>query len=183
MIVLPSSEILIEHLKNAFATVEKRHTSSIELTERDWFPELAGEIAARIASLNIECYARGSRRAAGATNCVGSEWLFDFCGLIIDPDVPTEDRFVAQAAVVGEIEWALGGTDQDFEKLMVVDSLVLFFVFQCSADKYRAYLNRFRKAAERRRGYCRQRGITRLPAFLLSCWTYPDGKFEHEVLV
>jgi hypothetical protein len=58
--------------------------------------------------------------------------LFDFCALVEDEDVPADDRFMAQAAVVGEVEWNRdrGEVDKDFEKLLIADSLVLFMTFQ-----------------------------------------------------
>jgi hypothetical protein len=133
MIALPDSKILIQHIQDGLNTVSKRHSIS-ELTTGDWFPEIAREIASRVSGPNIDCYARGKRRGDPAVGCKGSEWLFDFCAVINDPELKEEDRFMAQAAIVGEVEWAKGGLDQDFEKLLIVDSLVCFFVWQGSTE-------------------------------------------------
>jgi hypothetical protein len=97
MIVLPDEDQLIHHVRASLEAVAERDS---EMRDRDWFPSIARELATRLQSLRLKCYARGSPEP-----CVGGEWLFDFCALIEDEDVPAADRFTAQAAVVGEVEW------------------------------------------------------------------------------
>jgi hypothetical protein len=87
---------------------------------------------------------------------------------------------MAQAAIVGEIEWGANGIDQDFEKLLIVDSLVCFMVFQqWSKEDAVAALTRLSRAVALRQGYARQRGMVRPPAFVLSCLVVEDHRFIH----
>jgi hypothetical protein len=49
--------------------------------------------------------------------------LFDFCALAYDPD---DDRFMARADIVGEVEWGNDDcVDGDFEKLLIAEASVL----------------------------------------------------------
>jgi hypothetical protein len=61
---------------------------------------------------------------------IGGEFLWDFCALIEDEAVPPDDRFSAQAAIVGEVEWATHEIEKDFEKLLPADSFICFMTFQ-----------------------------------------------------
>lgn len=94
---------------------------------------------------------------------------------------------MAQAAIVGEVEWNWKGgeVDKDFEKLLIADSLVLFMTFQSpSVENGKMELERLEAAARRRQQYARMRGLNRPPIFLLSCWCWtPTGaQFEHRIV-
>lgn len=179
MITLPDVDVLKRHVRDALDAVANRHTYE-RLSDAEWFPEIASEMASRVKSLNLKCYARGGRRSEPARGCVGSEWLFDFCALLDDEDVPPDDRFMAQAAIIGEVEWSENGIEEDFEKLQIVDSLVCFMAFQKrSSDGAVAAITRLRHAVERRQAYARERGITRPTEFVLSCWVIPENRFVH----
>jgi hypothetical protein len=72
-----------------------------------------------------------------------------------------------------------GMVDEDFEKLLIVDSPVCFMVFQeWSAEDANNALDRLKEAAERRQRYARQRGLNPPPMFLLSCYVI-DDRFLH----
>jgi hypothetical protein len=181
MISLPNLNDLVACVVDAHKSIEARHHRS-PIVNADWFPELAAEIAGRANGLHLKCYARGKRRGDAASGCVGSEWLFDFCALAEDQDVGIDDRFVAQAAIVGEIEWG-PDVDQDFEKLQIVDSLVCFMTFQeWSEDGANKQLERLMRAAQRRQEYAAARGATRPPVFVLFCCVLPEHRFRHRVV-
>jgi hypothetical protein len=163
MIVLPDEDQLIDHVRASLDAVAERDS---EMRDRDWFPSIARELATRVHSLGLTCYARGKPEP-----CAGAEWLFDFCALIEDQDVLADDRFMAQAAIVGEVEWNWdrGEVDKDFEKLLIADSLVLFMTFQNpTVEAGKKELDRLEAAARRRQQYARLRGLSRPPVFLLS---------------
>jgi hypothetical protein len=182
MIVLPRDSLLVEHIRSALDAVADKNRQA-GIANKDWFVEIASEIAKRVTYLGLKCYARGYGRGSPAPGCAGSEWLFDFCAVIDDEDVPAQNRFMAQAAIVGEVEWSVGGVDQDFEKLQIADSLVCFMVFQdYSKDLSERALERLTEAAERRRAYAQQRGLNRPPVFCLSCYVEPDKYFLHKVV-
>jgi hypothetical protein len=179
MIVLPDEDQLIDHVRASLDAVAERDS---EMRDRDWFPSIARELASRVRSLGLKCYARGTPEP-----CVGAEWLFDFCAFVEDNDVPADDRFMAQAAIVGEVEWNWdrGEVDKDFEKLLIADSLVLFMTFQNpTVETGKKELDRLEAAARRRQQYARLRGLSRPPVFLLSCWcwTHPGAYFEHRIV-
>jgi hypothetical protein len=94
--------------------------------------------------------------------------------------LPEAERFIAQAVAIGEVEWNPKGIDEDFEKLMVADAMVLFMVFEKgSCSEADAELDHLEGAVRRRHEYFRVRGIMQPPIFLLSCWMYPKGRFVH----
>lgn len=68
---------------------------------RDWFPRIVSELA---TTLGLPCYATGK-----PPGCEGREFLCDFSAFIDDNDgtKDDDDRFWAQAAIVGEIEWSV----------------------------------------------------------------------------
>jgi hypothetical protein len=179
MIVLPQEDHLIDHVRTSLEAVAERDS---ELGHQDCFPAVASELATRVHSLGLKCYARTTPKP-----CVGGEWLFDFCALVEDDDVPSDDRFMAQAAIVGEVEWSLdrGKVDADFEKLLIADSLVLFMTFQNpTVEGGKKELDRLEAAARRRQQYARLRGLSRPPVFLLSCWCWThSGKYFEHIIV
>jgi hypothetical protein len=91
---------------------------------------------------------------------------------------------VAQALIIGEIEFSdIKGLDTDFEKLLIADSLVCFFVFPSwSNDDANLKLDEFQKLSERRQRYAKNRGMSRPPIFVISCYFYPEKKFIHRVV-
>jgi hypothetical protein len=177
MIVLPQADRLIDHVRASLEAVAARDS---ELGAGDWFRAIASELATRVHSLGLKCYARGTPEP-----CVGAEWLFDFCAFVEDNDVPADDRFMAQAVIVGEVEWEPSEVDKDFEKLLIADSLVLFMTFQNrTVEAGKKELDRLEAAARRRQQYARLRGLSRPPVFLPSCWcwTHPGAYFEHRIV-
>jgi hypothetical protein len=175
---LPDEHALARHVVEALDTVAAGHD---QLGNADWFPAIAAELASRCVPLGLSCYATDGRRSAPADGCAGREWLFDFCALVSDEAVAPVDRFMAQAAIVGEVEWG-SVFDDDFEKLMIADSLVCFMTIQqWSGASAIIQLSRLSDAAKRRQGYVRQRG-GRPPVFVVSCYVIPEHRFEHRVL-
>mgnify|MGYP001290746505 CR=1 FL=1 len=146
-----------------------------KLSEPDWFPRIASTIATNVSSIGLKCYARGK-----PPPCDGEEFLWDSSAFIYDDDktVPKEELFIAQAAIVGEVERDENGIDYDFDKLLCVDSLVCFMIIQ--KKQRRGALDRLERAVRKRQGYARLRGVNRPPAFLLSCWTWDEQpRFVH----
>jgi hypothetical protein len=105
---------LVRHIRESLNAVGKEEQ---KLSEPDWFPRIASTIATNVSSIGLKCYAKGSYHHVTAR---------DFSAFIDDDDktVPKEELFIAQAAMVGEVEWDENGIDYDFEKLLCVDSLV-----------------------------------------------------------
>ena len=96
-----------------------------------------------------------------------------FLALSRDAALPKEDWLPMQAVVAGEVEIASDDWDEivyDFEKVLIVNSLIFFMVImQYSSEDADNTLGRLEKAAKRRQDYARMRGNTP-PAYLLSCW-------------
>jgi hypothetical protein len=109
--------------------------------------------------------------------------MFDYCAFFFE-EPPTVPRFVAQALIIGEMEFAdPNGFDYDFEKLMVADSLVCFFAFYgWVKDRVTQQLDRFQEIAERRQRYAERRGMTAPPVFVLSCYFHPDKLFVNRIV-
>jgi hypothetical protein len=105
---------------------------------------IASELATRLQPLGLKCFA--GRTPAG---CAGPEWLVDFCALAYDPD---DDRFMARADIVGEVEWGDNShVDEDFEKLFIADAPVLFMTFNNpSAEEGSKVLDRLEAVARKR---------------------------------
>ena len=176
MIPLPTVKTLVRQIGEALDDVAERD-KAVHIAPANWFTEIASTIAKNVGGPNIECCARG-----GPPPCLHREWLFDFCVLLYEEQPPTY-RFTVQAAVVGEIEWNPRGIDDDFEKLLIVDSLVCFFVFRrWSEVEATKELDRLQSFAERRRQYAQLRGMTQPPVFLLSCHLEPDRRFIHRTV-
>src|SRR5262249_41341000 len=181
MITLPQEEVLVRCVRSALDAVAERH-GSIPISNADWFPEIATEIASRVGPLGLNCYARGRSRGIPAKLCAGNEWLFDFVAIVEDQDVSAEDRFMAQAALVGEVEWGAGRADEDFDKLLIVDSLVCSMVLQEWSEAHaNIAVARLGHAAERRQAYARLRGMSRPPTFILSGYIIPENRFVQSV--
>lgn len=138
---------------------------------------VASEIAQRFSQISefgcISCYGGASGRAE---RCNGPEWLFDFSALLYRHDKPHgTDRFVLQPLIVGEIERDTneGATDHDFEKLLVADSILCFFVFRAkSAQVAERRLSKYENAIRERKEYAKVRGC-QPPVFLLACYVAP----------
>jgi hypothetical protein len=175
MIILPNETDLVRHIRESLNAVGKEER---KLSEPDWFPRIASTIATNVSSIGLKCYARGK-----PPPCDGEEFLWDFSAFIYDDDktVAKEELFIAQAAIVGEVEWDENGIDYDFEKLLCVDSLVCFMTIQKRTFKEATKaLDRLERAVRKRQGYARLRGVNRPPAFLLSCWTWDQQpRFVH----
>jgi hypothetical protein len=120
---LPSADELTRDIRDALDEVEKL---SDPQQEGGWTNVIAGAISDRVCRKSgVECMWGRDRSKPSEKR----EWLFDYCALFFEepPDVP---RFVAQALIIGEMEFSdLKGFDTDFEKLLIVDSLVCFFSF------------------------------------------------------
>lgn len=175
MITLPNPEFLADRIQDALDEIDVQHRAS-PFTNPRWFPAIVSAINTRVQQPGLQFYARGT-----PTLCSGSEWLFDYCALLFDLEVPDDQRFPAQAAVIGEIEWdaARSKIDDDFEKLLVADALVLFMIIQqYSMDEAEAELTRLEHAVRRRLEIFRLRKC-QPPIFLLSCWVVPTGPFIH----
>lgn len=176
MIILPREDDLLNHVR---ASLDDVGNAELELSTPDWFGEIASKVATKVSPIGLKCYARGQ-----PPPCAGGEFLWDFSAFIYDEEVPEGDRFEAQAAIVGEVEWSGGGIDHDFAKLLCADALVCFMTFQKrTVGEAKQKLDWLETAVRRRQGYARLRGLTRPPAFLLSCWLLKENRFEHATVL
>jgi hypothetical protein len=147
----------------------------------NWTNQICEGIKGRVAAPGVEC-AFGRDRKKDQDQ---REWLFDFCALFFEETSRAVPRFMAQALIIGEVEGNTDVLDDDFEKLLVVDSLVCFFVFPCwTDDDATEKLDKFQKLAERRQRYARGRGMNRPPIFVLSCYrdNLTPKKFIHSIV-
>jgi hypothetical protein len=173
MISLPNESDLLDHVRTALETAGEKDAS---LSEKEWFVCIASNLAKRLKSIGMDCCAKGNHEP-----CVGGEYLWDFTAFIYDTEMRKSERFIAQLAVVGEVEWDEHDVDHDFEKLLCADALVCFMTFQMpTLEEATKKLDWLQKACERRQDWLGQRGLSRPPAFLLSCWTWkPEHRFVH----
>jgi len=110
------------------------------------------------------------------------EWLFDFCATINEkaagPGTSDDEYYLKQTLVVGEVE-AGGGLGTDFNKLLIVDSLVCFFAFPDWLGEHlpRNDLDFFEELARKRVHRAAGRGLN--TAFVVSSYRGRSGKFEH----
>jgi len=172
MIILPNAETLLAQVRDALDEVATREWDKIT------FGAVASAIAKRVSGPTVKCCAKG--RPEG---CRQGEWLYDFCALLYE-ESPDQCRFVTQALVIGEVEWVLAGADDDFEKLLIADALVCFFLFGARSPSLGAEkLDLFEKLARRRHELLRQRrGIAQPPIFLVSCYS-DTNQISHRVVV
>jgi hypothetical protein len=165
-LLLPTEQDLLHRLREALTACSKLGWKKIT------HDAIASEIAGRLKdNSNISCY--GGRPRSLPEECAGSEWLFDFSALLYKEYAGV--RFVAQAAIIGETEWnpTDAQTDCDFEKLLIVDSIVCFFICGVNSDdEANRKLDRYAGIVESRKEYARVRG-TRPPKFLLACYVEP----------
>lgn len=174
---LPSADELVRDIRVALDEVEKL---SDPQQEGGWTNVIADAISRRVGTRRgVECMWGRDRSKPFEKR----EWLFDYCALFFEepPDVP---RFVAQAVIIGEMEFSdLNGFDDDFEKLLVADSLVCFFSFPgWIEDKVTKQLDKFQEIAERHQRYAQRRGMTVPPVFVLSCYFHPSKAFIHRIV-
>ena len=157
---LPTEQELMHQVHEALDEVSRLKWTDIT------HDAIASALAKRLTqNPNIFCYAGGRRTIP--RSCNGCEFLFDFCALLYEnPD----SMFWVQALVVGETEWDRRATDDDFEKLLIVDSIVCFFVFEEDSDeKGNEKLKKYEQVASVRREYAKVRGANP-PRFLLACY-------------
>jgi hypothetical protein len=182
MLLLPETKALVQSVRDALDVVTAKHLST-PISNPAWFPTIARKIAERLKlqQPGLECYYTKGLPPV----CDGGEWnRLDFLALSRDALLAPEDRLPMQAVVVGEVEISSIQWDAiiyDFEKVLIVDSLMFFMVImQYSPEDADENLNRLERAARCRQDYARMRGNTP-PAFLLSCWVndaHPPH-FEH----
>jgi hypothetical protein len=170
---------LIHHVQEALDEVAGLDEAT-RLRHGNWTSSISEAIKRRILGPGMEC-AFGRDRTKREDE---REWLFDFCALLFEEESRNGVRFVAQAAIIGEIEFSdPKGLDKDFEKLLIVDSLACFFAFpKWSETEARAELDRFEHVVERRQRYAKLRGASRPPVFLLSCYLAPSRRFMHRIV-
>jgi len=171
-----TTERLLRHVREALTEASKLAWN--ELTSEG--DVIASAIAKRLKdNPNIFCYS--GKPASIPEGCTGSEWLFHFCALAYKE--PAGVRFLVQGAIVGEIEWCFedAKTDEGFEKLLIVDSIVCFFVCGVrSREQANEKLARYEKVVKIRQKYAALRGI-RPPSFLLACYVRPDDHISGHV--
>jgi hypothetical protein len=160
---LPTPKTLVRDIGEALEIVARMPWNEIT------HDEIASQIARRFEeNPKIKCY--GGRRAP--KGCAGSEWLFDFCALLYAEPL----GFVAQAVIIGETEWKGSDkeTDWDFEKLLIVDSIVCFFVCGVKTqEEATKKLQRYEEVVRVRNEYAMKRGGCS-PSFLLACYVEPQ---------
>jgi len=156
-----------------------------EASERSWNALTHNAISSSITKQlktnpNMFCYYGKPSDKDDCDGRAGSEWgrMFDFCALFYRE--PAGRRFLMQAAIVGETERnsADEKTDEDFEKLLIADSIVCFFVCRAkSREEAVRKLDTYQSVIKDRETYARLRG-TRLPRFLLACYIKPQIRTE-----
>lgn len=163
---MTKTQEIICNLRKILDDVAKKNRSQVIAT-RDWKREIATRVASAMTAPGLSSWATGSPEGCGP------EWLFDFC--TVWSARPDTDDFISdyRAIIVGEIEWheRSDSLNDDFSKLLVVDSQVCFFTFQQNrAEDAEAQLVRLKRAAVARRAALLRRGLTDPPVFLLSCF-------------
>lgn len=140
--------------------------------------KLAEILEERLAHIDkgIECL-HGSGRAPDR-----NEFMVDFLAGLWEPPDRNSQRFLMQPLIVGEIEWH-NSLDKDFDKLLLANSLVCFFVFP-ETVKERLYPNRdwltfFQEKAQCRRKYALKRGINPPPAFVIARYSNDTATFTY----
>lgn len=150
------------------------------LEEGGWTMATADRLRRRLGD-QVECLYGSARSYPGQGH--DREWLFDFCALDFDGKPRNQKRFMAQALIVGEMEFSSGDLDDDFEKILLADSVVCFFAFPgWVKERWQAVLSEYEAAAARRREMAMKRGNARPPVFVISCWVEPDERFEHRTV-
>lgn len=180
MSTLPDADAVADEITKVLDAIDTRQKKDPFPDTGAWFQAISGDLAVKLQPFGSRCYARNQ-----PLPCVGGEWLFDFCALLYDEELPPQERFLTQAIAIGEVEWGTRSSqiDDDFEKLLVADALVLFMIFeQWSRADAEVELDRLEKVAMRRQEFVRLRGINQPPIFLLSCWIIPKGPFIHRKL-
>jgi hypothetical protein len=174
MLSLPDQRILVRIVSDALEDVRPTLCNK----SAGWADVIGDAIKRRLENLDtrIEC-----SYGHGHPNSDENEQLFDFSALLYDPPDRKVERYLTQALIIGEIEcW--NGLDKDFDKLLVVDSLVCFFAFPDSIVDPRhpeGELDFFYKVAESRRQRAAQRAMMPPPAFILARYSNSLGTFTY----
>ncbi|MGJ0394347.1 MAG: hypothetical protein ACR650_16640 [Methylocystis sp.] len=174
---LPSVDGLPRDMREALNEVE---LLSDPQREGGWTNVIADAISRRVRKRRgVECMWSRDRSKPQEER----EWLFDYCALFFE-EAPDVRRFVSQALIIGEMEFSdLNGFDDDFEKLLVADSLIRFFCFPgWLEDKITEQLDTFQEAAERYQRYAKRRGMTTPPIFVLACYFHPGRRFIRRIV-
>ncbi len=184
MLNLPTYQQLIRAVEAALDTVAE--ANSVAISSTDWTPSIMRQLNTHVIGLadreNILMGQHGQYLPSG--RLCGGEWLrFDYCALVYDPKICRSDQFMAQAALVGELEqlWRGDNIEKDFEKLLIVDSIVCFFVFRPPKAQAEKITNKLMDAGSRRRRYSIERGNSQPPVFLFSYYCDESKKFTHRV--
>ena len=142
-----------------------------------WIDLIGSAIKRRVISFDprIECaYGKGRERSSDER-----EWLFDFLAGLWEPSDRTQERYLMQTIIVGEIE-CHSSLDKDFDKLLIADPLVAFFVFPDSIKpKHEDDLEFFHEVAKKRVDRAARRGVTPLPAFITARRSANEGVFTY----
>jgi hypothetical protein len=179
MLYLPDVNEAVQQIRAAFDAVAEQHQQQ-NIRNPDWFGQIVRRIALWAKAKGMESCARGTPEGCGAT-----EFLFDYCARIYDPEVPSDERFFAQTVIVGEIEWSQNEEqiNKDFDKLLVSDALICFMGLQQSTvEKAEEMLEYLGRAARRRQSYALQRGVRPPPTFVFSCFVSASEKFVHKTI-
>lgn len=174
---LPSQETLVTSVRES---LDKVASNPAQLTlNAGWSDAIGNALKERLAGPGIELNYGRDRRIREDQR----EWLFDVCvGLFAERDTEVE-RYLTQALIVGEVEWQRG-LDRDFEKLMIVDSLVCFFAFpEWVADKEKRPPDYWCNVARQRVEFItKKRGTNPPPVFVISSYSKTRPGFAHRVV-
>jgi hypothetical protein len=176
LLPLPDQSTLVRVVREALDDVA--NTAKLKTGYSGWASDIGDAIKRRLADLRysgIECAYGGPERGED------SELLFDFCALLYErADPKKEERYPMRTLIVGEIE-CHDGLRKDFEKLLVADPLVYFFVLP---EKLRLRENMnaldfFQSVSERRLQYTARSGMTPPTAFIIASHSAINGEFEY----
>lgn len=169
MITVPYQRTLVQLVRDTLNTVAPT------LGGGGWERTIGDAIEQRLKALDptIHCYCgRKSERPPHK-----NELLFDFIsGVPIQ--YGSHETFLMQPLVVGESE-AAKNLAVDFEKLLLVDALVYYFVFNDWVREHGDDLRFFREICNDRRRLTGLRGAKPSPAFILARYAAGTRTFEY----
>jgi hypothetical protein len=125
----------------------------------------------------IECFYQGDNKEDGG------EFLFDFCALSYALESQNTDCYTQQALIAGEVE-EHRGLGRDFEKLLLSDALVCFFLFDESIKEHTQIpdIDFYENLARKRRREVSDRGTTPPTAFIVACYSSGSSKLTERVI-
>lgn len=167
-----------DQLKLAGLVYDALDTVAPRLGDGGWEMTIGDAISERLHDTYPEVECLYGRRVADNRGQYAQESLFDFMAGLWEPNDRKRERYLKQALIVGECEAGINLGD-DFDKLLVADSLVCFFAFQDWVNEHaEGDLDFFHRIAESRRQWVAQRGM-HPPTFIIASYSGTDRRFTY----